>query len=94
MFAPRRPCGCSTPGTANSAKPTAGQNQFGSNLTGFLVPGKIAGVSPFSAGKVPVINPKFPQAFYRTLYNVVNFNANTKDDVGKSSSIASSKVCH
>ncbi len=63
--------------------PTGSQNKFGCNLTGYLSPEKISGVAPLSAAKVPTINPKVPASFSRTLYNVVNFNANTKDDIGK-----------
>jgi ABC-type phosphate transport system substrate-binding protein len=64
-------------------KPVGPQNKFGCNETGYLTVGKIAGISPLTTAKVPVINPKFPAAFYRTLYNVVDFNASTKDDIGK-----------
>jgi ABC-type phosphate transport system substrate-binding protein len=64
-------------------KPGKGQNAFGTNLTGFLQPMKISGIAPTTTAKVPTINPKFPASFSRTLYNVVNFNANTKDDLGK-----------
>lgn len=63
--------------------PTATQNKFGCNETGFLTVGKVSGIAPTTSAKVPVINPKFPAKFFRTLYNVVNFNASTKDDIGK-----------
>ena len=55
------------------------QNKFGCNLTGFLAPSKISGVNPLSSAKVPTINPKFPAAFWRTVYNVVNYWTGTKD---------------
>jgi ABC-type phosphate transport system substrate-binding protein len=58
-----------------NAKPTKNQNAFGCNLTGYNAPMPISGVSPFSSGKVPTINPKFPSDFWRTLYNVVPYAA-------------------
>ena len=61
------------------ATPTKTQNQFGCNLSGFIVPEKISGVNPLSSGKVPTINPKFPTAYWRTVYNVVNYWTGTKD---------------
>jgi ABC-type phosphate transport system substrate-binding protein len=64
-------------------KPTASQNKYGTNETGYLGIGKVSGISPITTAKVPVINPKFPAAFFRTLYNVVDYNASTKDDIGK-----------
>ena len=51
--------------------PTKAQNQFGCNLTGFIVPEKISGVNPLSSAKVPTINPTFPASYWRTVYNVV-----------------------
>jgi ABC-type phosphate transport system substrate-binding protein len=59
--------------------PTKAQNQFGCNLTGFIVPEKISGVNPLSAGKVPTINPKFPASYWRTVYNVVKYWTGTAD---------------
>ena len=59
--------------------PTKAQNQFGCNLTGFIVPEKISGVNPLSAGKVPTINPKFPASYSRTVYNVVKYWTGTAD---------------
>ena len=47
------------------------KNAFGSNLTGFLGINKISGISPITTAKVPVINPKFPSSFFRTIYDVV-----------------------
>jgi ABC-type phosphate transport system substrate-binding protein len=64
---------------ACGAKPTKAQNAFGCNTTGVLVPEKISGVAPLSAGKVPTINPKFPASFGRTVYNVVRYWVGTKD---------------
>ena len=40
-------------------KPTASQNQFGTDQVGFLGLGKIAGVSPLTTAKVPTINKAF-----------------------------------
>jgi ABC-type phosphate transport system substrate-binding protein len=59
--------------------PTKSQNQFGCNLTGFIVPEKISGVNPLSAGKVPTINAKFPASYWRTVYNVVKYWTGTAD---------------
>ena len=59
--------------------PTKAQNQFGCNLTGFIVPEKISGVNPLSSGKVPTINPKFPASYSRTVYNVVKYWTGTAD---------------
>ena len=64
---------------ACGAKPTRLQNAFGCNTTGVLVPEKITGVAPLSSGKVPTINPKFPSAYGRTVYNVVRYWIGTKD---------------
>jgi ABC-type phosphate transport system substrate-binding protein len=64
-------------------KPAKGQNQFGTNVTGFLSLGEIQSVNPLSAAKVPVINPKFPSYYYRTLYNIVNYTAATSDHISK-----------
>ncbi|HEX4087106.1 MAG TPA: substrate-binding domain-containing protein [Trebonia sp.] len=62
-----------------NAKPTKQQNQFGCNLSGFTVPEKISGVSPLTAARIPTINPKFPTAYWRTVYNVVNYWTGTRD---------------
>jgi ABC-type phosphate transport system substrate-binding protein len=62
---------------ACGAKPKAGQNAFGCNITGFLTPMDINGISPLSSAKVPVTNPKFPSNFWRVLYNVVPYNPGT-----------------
>lgn len=51
--------------------PSKTQNEFGCNLTGFIVPEEINGVNPLSSGKVPTTNPKFPSFYWRTLYNVL-----------------------
>jgi ABC-type phosphate transport system substrate-binding protein len=67
----------------NVAKPATGQNAFGCDVTGFLALGKIGGVSPVTTAKVPVINPKFPSGFFRTLYDVVRWTAVTKDHIYK-----------
>jgi ABC-type phosphate transport system substrate-binding protein len=58
---------------ACGAAPKKGQNAFGCNLTGVLAPQEINGIPALSSAKVPVINPKFPTYYWRTLYNVVNY---------------------
>ena len=63
--------------------PTGTQNKFGCNVTGVLALGNISGVSPFSTAKVPVINPKFPSSFWRTIYNVVPYTVGTSDHISK-----------
>jgi ABC-type phosphate transport system substrate-binding protein len=65
------------------AAPKKGQNAFGCNLTGYLQPMPISGIAPLSSAKVPVINPKFPSDFWRTVYNVVNYSSTTADHIGK-----------
>jgi ABC-type phosphate transport system substrate-binding protein len=67
---------------ACGAKPTKAQNEFGCNLTGKLALGKILGVSPITSAKVPVINPKFPATYFRTVYNILRYNVGTKDHIG------------
>ena len=62
-------------------KPKSTQNQFGCNLTGYLTPMPINGIAPMTSAKVPVINPKFPSDFWRTLYNVVNYSTTTADHI-------------
>jgi ABC-type phosphate transport system substrate-binding protein len=63
------------------AKPKAGQNAFGCDVTGFLALGKIGGVAPTTSATVPVINPAFPAGFFRTLYNIVRWTAKTPDHI-------------
>jgi ABC-type phosphate transport system substrate-binding protein len=63
--------------------PTGTQNKFGCNVTGVLGLGKISGVSPLTTAKVPVINPKFPSSFWRTVYNVVPYVTGTPDHISK-----------
>ncbi len=64
-----RPCG--------KTSPKKGQNKFGCNATGVLVPRAINGVAPTEKvhGKV-LINVKFPKTFTRFLYDVVPYAAN------------------
>lgn len=64
-----------------TAKPAKGQNQFGCNTTGVLSLGKIGGVAPLTAAKVPVINPAFPSSYFRTVYNILRWGASTKDHI-------------
>ena len=59
--------------------PSKTQNQFGCNLSGFIVPEKISGVNPLTSAKVPTINPSFPASYWRTVYNVVKYWTGTKD---------------
>ena len=59
--------------------PSKTQNQFGCNLSGFIVPEKINGVNPLSSGKVPTINLSFPASYWRTVYNVAKYWTGTKD---------------
>jgi ABC-type phosphate transport system substrate-binding protein len=66
---------------ACGAKPKPGQNLFGCNVTGFLGINKISGINPMTTAKVPVINPKFPSAFFRTVYDVVRWTGSTKDHI-------------
>jgi hypothetical protein len=59
-------------------KPTATQNQFGSDEIGYLGLNKINGVSPITSAKVPTINKSFKTThFTRTLYDVVRFDNTT-----------------
>ena len=62
-----------------NATPTKTQNQFGCNLSGYMIPEKISGVNPLTSAKVPTINPQFPTAYWRTVYNVVRYWTGTKD---------------
>lgn len=66
---------------ACGAKPGKGQNEFGCNVTGVLALDSINGISPLTKAKVPVINPKFPSGFFRTVYNVVRWTAKTSDHI-------------
>ncbi len=54
-------------------KPSKSQNEFGCNLTGVLALGKIGGVAATTTAKVPVINPRFPAAYFRTVYNILRW---------------------
>jgi len=77
------------------AKPKAGQNTFGCDVTGFLALDKIGGVAPTTAAKVPVINPAFPAGFFRTLYDIVRWTAKTPDHIyARLESFFSSKALH
>lgn len=68
---------------APGKRPARGQNTFGFNVTGIAHLGSISGVVPLSTAKVPTINSKFPSSFWRTVYNVVRYDASTKDHIGK-----------
>lgn len=70
-----------SPGCAS--KPTGTQNKFGCNTTGVLALGNINGISPITTAKVPVINPRFPSTFWRTVYNVVPYTVGTSDHISK-----------
>jgi ABC-type phosphate transport system substrate-binding protein len=57
-------------------KPSASQNQFGNNVTGFLGLDKIDGVSPVTSAKIPSINKAFKSTgFTRTIYDIVRWSA-------------------
>jgi ABC-type phosphate transport system substrate-binding protein len=66
-----------------SAKaPAKGQNTFGCDRIGVLALGQIDKVSPVtSTTATAVTNPKFPAAYYRTLYNIVRYTSETKDHI-------------
>ena len=66
---------------ACGAKPSKAQNQFGCNTTGVLALGKIGGVAPLTAAKVPVINPAFPSSYFRTVYNIPAVGRVDKDHI-------------
>ncbi len=70
-----------SPGCAS--KPTGTENKFGCNTTGVAALGNINGISPITTAKVPVINPKFPSNFWRTVYNVVPYTVGTSDHISK-----------
>jgi ABC-type phosphate transport system substrate-binding protein len=56
-------------------KPTATQNQFGSDQVGYLGLGEIDGVSSLTTAKVPTINKAFKSThFTRTLYDIVRWS--------------------
>jgi ABC-type phosphate transport system substrate-binding protein len=68
--------------TGNPAcTPTASQDQFGCNQTGYLGLGEISKVSPLSSGKVPTINGNFPIVFQRSLFDIVRYDPNTTDHI-------------
>jgi ABC-type phosphate transport system substrate-binding protein len=66
---------------ACGARPRAGQNAFGCNTTGVLGINQISGKNPTTSTRVPVINPAFPAAFFRTVYNIVRWTAKTPDHI-------------
>jgi len=66
---------------ACGAKPKAGQNLFGCNVTKYLAINKISGISPTTSAKVPTINLNFPAGFFRTVYDVVRWSGTTKDNI-------------
>jgi ABC-type phosphate transport system substrate-binding protein len=61
--------------------PTASQDQFGCNESGYLGLGEISSVKPLTATKVPTINPSFPIVFQRSLYDIVRYDPNTADHI-------------
>jgi ABC-type phosphate transport system substrate-binding protein len=62
-------------------KPTASQNQYGSDQIGYLGLNKIDGVSPLTTAKIPSINKGFKvTGFTRTLYDIVRW-ASTSDHI-------------
>ncbi len=63
-------------------KPTAGQNEFGSDQVGYLGLNDIDGVSPITAATVPTINKAFKSThFTRTIYDIVRYSATTPDHI-------------
>jgi ABC-type phosphate transport system substrate-binding protein len=57
-------------------KPTKAQNQFGTDVTGYLGLGKIDGISPVTTAKIPSINKAFSAThFTRTIYDIVRYTA-------------------
>ena len=57
-------------------------NRFGSMVDGFLGLNSINGTRPtLGTGARQVINPRFSPTFFRFLYNVVRFAANTPDHI-------------
>jgi ABC-type phosphate transport system substrate-binding protein len=66
-----------------SAKaPAKGQNEFGCDQVGVLALGTIDGISPVTAANsTAVTNPKFPAAYYRTLYDILRYTTETKDHI-------------
>jgi ABC-type phosphate transport system substrate-binding protein len=68
--------------TGNPAcTPTASQDQFGCNYSGYLGVGEISSVKPLTAAKVPTINPSFPIVFQRSMYDIVRYDPNTADHI-------------
>jgi phosphate transport system substrate-binding protein len=55
------------------------KNTFGTDVTGFLGINEISGKSPITSAKVPAINPDFPSAFFRTLYDIVRGTKSISD---------------
>jgi ABC-type phosphate transport system substrate-binding protein len=57
-------------------KPTKTENQFGTNVTGYLGLDKIDGISPLTTAKIPAINKAFSAThFTRTIYDIVRYQA-------------------
>jgi ABC-type phosphate transport system substrate-binding protein len=55
-------------------KPTKSQNQFGTDVVGYLGLDKIDGVSPVTSAKIPSINTGFRSTgFTRTIYDIVRY---------------------
>jgi ABC-type phosphate transport system substrate-binding protein len=61
--------------------PTASQDTYGCNFTGYLGLGEIKSIKPLTATKVPAINPSFPIQFQRSLYDVVRYDPKTTDHI-------------
>jgi len=63
-------------------KPAKGQNLFGCNKNGVLALRSISGHKPTTgSGKNTTVNPRFAQAFVRTVYDVVRFSTKTRDHI-------------
>jgi ABC-type phosphate transport system substrate-binding protein len=61
--------------------PTASQNKFGCDESGYLGLGEISSVKPLTAAKVPTINASFPIVYQRTLFDIVRYDGSTADHI-------------
>jgi ABC-type phosphate transport system substrate-binding protein len=67
----------------SSCTPTASQNQFGCDLTGYLGLGEINKIKPTAgSGSTLKINTDFPITFQRNLYDVVRFDPDSTNGDG------------
>jgi ABC-type phosphate transport system substrate-binding protein len=67
---------------ACDATPTAAQNKFGCDQTGYLGLNEIDGVSPVTTATVPTINKAFKTTgFTRTIYDILRWTSSTPDHI-------------